>query len=173
MPALEPFVRSRWAHYAPDLLSTDPAYVHAHVTALGPFLPHLDAVTKVTLARIAADTTPFDVLLGEVEAFPDGVVHLVPEPAQGFLDLTARLIAAFPQCPPYAGAFPDSRPHLTLDALSEQVSVASTRAALGPLLPVRCRAERLDLAWYENGGTRLLASWALAGAGPRTRPGIG
>lgn len=161
VPALEPFVRSRWAHYDPALVSADPAYVHAHVTALGPFLPRLDAAAEALVAEIAAGTAAFAFTLDRVAAYPDGVVHLAPVPERGFLQLTDRLVAAFPQCPPYAGAFPGSRPHLTLDALSEEVSLTSTAAALGSLLPVRCRAERLDLAWYEPGGTRLLRSWPL------------
>lgn len=161
VPALEAFVRSRWAHYDPALVSAHPAYVHAHVTALGPFLPHLDPAAEAAVAQVAAGTAAFAFTLAEVAAFPDGVVHLAPSPDRGFAALTDRLVAAFPQCPPYAGAFPGSRPHLTLDALSPGVSVASTRAALAALLPVRCRAERLDLAWYEPGGTRLLCSWPL------------
>jgi hypothetical protein len=39
VPGLEAFVRARTEHYDRDYVSPDPHFVHAHVTALGPFLP--------------------------------------------------------------------------------------------------------------------------------------
>ncbi|MEI5675897.1 MULTISPECIES: 2'-5' RNA ligase family protein [unclassified Nocardioides] len=161
VPELEEFVRGRHAHYDPGFVSADPAFVHAHVTALGPFLPSLDRHARERLATVVAGTAPFEVVLERVATFPDGIIHLVPEPARPFQDLTRRLFAAFPECPPYAGAYDEVRPHLTLDLRSAEVSEASTRAALADLLPVRCRAERLDLAWWADGDCRLLESWRL------------
>ena len=102
--------------------------------------------------------------MAELDTFPNGIVHLLPEPAKPFADLTARLWAAFPQCPPYAGRFGDVVPHLTLDALSEDVTEESTRDLVGAHVPAHCRAERLDLAWYEPGGCRVLHSWRLGDA---------
>lgn len=163
VPELEPFVRARTEHYDTDWLSSDPAFVHAHVTALGPFLPRpaLGPATIAEIERIARVTGPFEFTLAELDTFPNGIIHLVPEPEDPFRDLTARLWAAFPQCPPYAGQFPDVRPHLTLDARSDEVSAPSTRALLGDLVPATCRAEQLDLAWYEAGNCRILHSWRL------------
>lgn len=163
VPELEPFVRSRTEHYDTDWLSADPSFVHAHVTALGPFLPRneLHASTLASVTRIASETGPFEFKLSVIDTFPNGIIHLVPEPEDPFRTLTARLWAAFPDCPPYAGEFGDVRPHLTLDARSEDVSEASTRELLGGLVPVRCVAERLDLAWYEAGDCHLVRSWAL------------
>ncbi|XGX80237.1 hypothetical protein LQK93_03067 [Terrabacter sp. BE26] len=163
MPQLEPFVLARTRHYDADYASGDPGFTHAHVTALGPFLD-LDALTDAALAEVggvAAATEPFDFALEAVDTFPNGIVHLLPEPSAHFAALTAALWSAFPQCPPYAGAFADVVPHLTLDALSDDVTEASTRALVSRHVPVRCRAERLDLAWYEPGGCRLLHSWRL------------
>ena len=57
-----------------------------------------------TVAEIACTTMHFDFTLAQLDTFPNGIVHLLPEPAEPFADLTARLWAAFPQCPPYAGA---------------------------------------------------------------------
>ena len=62
-----------------------------------------------------------------------------------------------------AGRFAEVRPHLTLDARADTVSEESTRALLGDLVPARCRAERLDLAWYQPGACRVLRSWELPG----------
>ncbi|EWT00995.1 hypothetical protein N865_12310 [Intrasporangium oryzae NRRL B-24470] len=167
VPQLETFVRARTAHYDADYVSADPDYVHAHVTALGPFLPPeaIGGPERDSILEILRETEPFEFVLARVATFPNGIIHLVPEPEEPFRRLTARLARAFPQCPPYAGQFPDVRPHLTLDAVSDSVSdsvsEASTRRLLGELVPARCRAERLDLAWYEQGGCRVLASWPL------------
>lgn len=166
VPALEPFVIERHRHYDKAYVSSDPAFVHAHVTALGPFLPPervTEAVVR-TVDEIACATAPFDFTLQRVETFPNGIVHLLPEPGDGFRALTTALSQAFPQFPPYGGAFPDPVPHLTLDALSRSVSESSTRRAVGPWVPVACRAERLDLAWYEPHRCRVLRSWRLGGS---------
>ena len=161
VPELEGFVRERTAHHDARFVSSDPAFCHAHVTALGPFLPELDDGAAATVAEIAADTAPFYFLLDRVATFPDGVIHLVPDPEAPFRALTARLAGEFPQCPPYGGRFDDVRPHLTLDATIDGVDETTARSALASLLPAACRAERLDLAWWEAGGCRVLRSWPL------------
>ncbi|GAA2742640.1 2'-5' RNA ligase family protein [Terrabacter aerolatus] len=163
VPELEPFVVARTRHYDTDYVSADPAFVHAHVTALAPFLDR-DALTQEAVdlvAEIARTTSPFTFALEIVSTFPNGIVHLLPDPAAPFAALTADLWRAFPQCPPYAGRFGDVVPHLTLDALSDTVTEASTRGLVDAHVPVRCRAERLDLAWYEPGACRILHSWPL------------
>ena len=166
VPALEPFVLERHRHYDEAYVSSDPAFVHAHVTALGPFLPPQEVTDEVvrTIAEIACGTTPFDFDLEQVATFPNGIVHLLPKPGDAFRALTTALARAFPQCPPYTGAFPDPVPHLTLDALSEAVTESSTRRAVRPYVPATCRAERLDLAWYEPHRCHVVRSWRLGGA---------
>ena len=163
VPELEPFVSARTAHYDRDYVSADPAFVHAHVTALGPFLGEA-SLTDAALDRVSeivSRTEPFDFVLESVGTFPNGIVHLLPEPSAPFAALTAQLWEAFPQCPPYAGAFADVVPHLTLDALSSDVTQHSTHQLVAVHLPARCRAEHLDLAWYEPGRCRVLRSWRL------------
>ncbi len=172
VPELEPFVRGRWAHYEPGWVSRDPAFTHAHITALAPYLREPTSGDLARVAAIAATTVPFDYDLREVRAFPDGCLHLAPEPAAPFAALTQALWEAFPRCPPYAGAY-DVVPHLTLDQRSGTVSGASTRALLGDLLPARCRADRLELHWYQEQGCRVLADWKLAGGGSAGGPQIG
>lgn len=168
VPELEWFVRERTRHYDASFLSPDPAFVHAHVTLLAPFL---DAATPHDLDRvgeIAARTSPFDFELTALGAFPDGTIRLLPEPSTPFSQLTRRLIAAFPQCPPYDGRFADPVPHLTLDrcseapgeAAGETVSVNSVRARVGAL-PIRCRADRVALHRYANHDCRVLEEWKL------------
>ncbi|SDT63001.1 2'-5' RNA ligase family protein [Jiangella sp. DSM 45060] len=161
VPALETFVRGRFEHYDRAYVSPDPAFTHAHITALAPFLPAPDPAALDTVAAIAAAASPITFTLRRLETFPNGIVYLAPEPADPFRALTEALVAAFPQCPPYGGEFPDVVPHLTLDQLSADVSVASTRDALGGTVPVTCVADRVDLAWYQPERSRLLASFAL------------
>ena len=160
---LEPFVRARTQYYDPAYVSTDAAFVHAHVTVLGPFLTPdlLDKHALATISEIASATASFEFIVEKISTFPNGVVHLVPEPDEPFRLLTATLCDAFPECPPYAGAFPDVVPHVTLDALSGEVTEDSTREAVSPWLPARCWADRLDLAWYEPRRSHVVRSWRL------------
>ena len=168
VPELETFVRERTVHYDADYVSADPRFVHAHITALGPFAPRgaLDGAALAGVAGIASATAPFDFTLATVDTFPNGIVHLVPEPAVPFRELTALLWRAFPDFPPYAGQFADIVPHLTLDALSPWVTEESTRRLVARHMPAHCRAERLDLVWYEPGNCHVLGSWPLGGASP-------
>lgn len=168
VPPLEAFVRARTAHYDPAWLSADPTFGHAHVTVLGPFVPpaSITASTLSVISEIACGTAPFTFVLRRVDTFPNGIIHLLPEPEEPFRDLTRRVCAAFPAYPPYAGEFPSPRPHLTLDARSETVSAQTTAASLGGQVPAACRADRLDLALWQQNGCRVLASWAFSG---RTR----
>ena len=167
VPELEPFVRSRWAHYDPSLVSTDPGFTHAHITLLAPYLPAPTYDDLSLVAAVAARTPAFGFELAEVAAFPDGIVHLRPEPAEPFAGLTARLWEAFPECPPYAGEFADVEPHLTLDRIGPGVTLESTRSALDGVLPVTCVAERIELHWYETGGCHVQQRWSLADANLR------
>ncbi|MEQ6901429.1 2'-5' RNA ligase family protein [Nocardioides sp. YIM 152588] len=162
VPALEPFVRSRWAHYEPAWVSADPAFTHAHVTALAPWREAPDPQALATVARVAAATPAFGFALTGVEAFPDGTIHTPPEPAAPFAELTARLWAAFPDCPPYAGEFADVVPHLTLDRASTGVDVDSVRVGLGATLPAACVAEALEWHWYDEGDCHVRARWPFA-----------
>lgn len=161
VPQLEEFVRGRHAHYDPGFVSADPAFTHAHVTVLGPFLPVPEADALARVSTVLAETEPFDFVLARAATFADGIIHLVPEPGRPFQDLTIRLFAAFPECPPYAGAHDEVLPHLTLDLAAGPVTEASTLAALGDAVPARCRADRVDLAWWAECDCRLLDSWRL------------
>lgn len=155
---------ARTRHYDASFVSEDPRFAHAHITALGPFDPDPDAATLAEIGEIAAATPAIDVTLERIEVFPDGIIHLAPDPAAPFEQLTARLVEKFPDYPPYAGIHgPTVAPHLTLDALSDVVTIASTRSLLGGVLPTECRIDRLQLAWWQSDGCRVLAEWSLGG----------
>lgn len=172
VPAFEPFVRARWEHYDPTWTSRDPAFVHAHITVLSPFVTEPTAADLATAAGLAAGARPTEVRFEQVAAFPDGILHVVPDPVAPFAALTAAAESAFPQCPPYEGRFDELVPHLTLDHEMTGQSVDSVTAALadssiGPL-PLTARVEHLDLQWYAEGECRLMARWRL-GSGLRLR----
>lgn len=159
VPALQPFVRDRTARYDASFLSTDPAFVNAHITLLGPWLGEPGHDDLATVGRIVAAEPAFEFRLTHVESFPDGVLHLPPAPDEPFRRLTAALAAAFPQTPPYAGEFPDTVPHLTLDHASTGATVGSLTAELS--LPETARAERVDLQWWANHDCHVRATWPL------------
>ncbi len=154
---------ARTRHYDEGFLSADPRFAHAHITALGPFLADPSISDLARVAEIAAATAPVDAALQTLGQFGDGIIYVCPEPQAPFLDLTARLVEAFPTCPPYAGAYPRVVPHLTLDLASDAVDLPSTRRLLGAAVPTRTRVRELQLAWYESGDCRVLASWKLGG----------
>ena len=93
VPVLEGFIRARWEHYAPDLVSRDPAFTHAHVTVLAPYLDEPSAADLALVGEIVASTPAFEFGLDEMETFPDGIIHARPEPAAPFSRLTAQLCA--------------------------------------------------------------------------------
>jgi len=159
VPGVEDFVVGRTLRYDASFHSRDPRFVHAHLTLLGPWLSAPDERDLAIVGDLAAAAEPFDYRLDEVAVFPEGIIHLVPEPAEPFAALTKALVAAFPECPPYAGAFPDSVPHVTLDREAPGISAASVRAELP--LPVDGRATRIDLQWWDNDDCHVMASWPL------------
>jgi len=164
VPALEEWVRERTAHYDAGFVSADPRFAHAHITALGPFDPSPSAAALATIARLAGATAPMRVRLADLAQFPNGIIHLVPAPGDRLRDLTARLVAAFPDWPPYGGEFGhDVQPHLTVDAASDEVSLTTTAALLADVLPVEVLLDRLQLAWWESGDCRVLHEWWLGG----------
>ena len=166
VPALDAFVRARTARDDASFVSTDPRVVHAHVTVLGPWLGEPTPDDLAAVADVVATEPAFDVVFARVAQFPDGLLHLLPEPAEPFARLTALLAERFPQTPPYAGRYADPVPHLTLDHRLTGASVASVLADLGELVPVRTRAERVDLQWWANHDCHLRQSWRLGSTRP-------
>jgi len=162
VPELETFVRERTAHYDASFVSADPAFVHAHITALGPFLDDASEAELAVVGEIARRTPAFDFTLDRMAELAHGILSLLPDPGEPFRELTRALVAAFPQCPPYGGAFPEPVPHLTLDRRADGIDLASVRLALGDAVPARCRADRLVLARYANHDCRVLTEWKLA-----------
>lgn len=89
--------------------------VPAHITVLAPFMAP-ESVTESVLAQISLafrGVAAFEFLLDRVGRFPK-TTYLVPEPPGPFIELTNRLVRAFPAYPPYGGEFATIVPHLTV-----------------------------------------------------------
>ncbi len=143
--AAEPVV----AEHRRRLDPSAPWGVPAHVTVLVPFVPPA-AIDDDVLARLAAalaTVDAFDCVFARCAWFDDRVLWLAPEPAAPFCALTAAVVAAFPDHPPYGGAFDDVVPHLTvgerLRATPADLRTAEAAVALG--LPVHARIDRVLL----------------------------
>jgi hypothetical protein len=90
--------------------------VPAHVTALFPFVP-VDALDEAVLTMVAGvidQAGQFDYAFTTTAWFDDDVMWLAPEEPAPFRELTTRLAGAFPEHPPYEGAFAEVVPHLTV-----------------------------------------------------------
>jgi hypothetical protein len=89
--------------------------VPAHVTVLFPFMPRerIDAAALERARAAMVGIGAFRFRLGAIRRFP-GTLCLAPEPAAPFIALTEALARAFPDYPPYRGAFPTIVPHLTV-----------------------------------------------------------
>ncbi|TQL68540.1 2'-5' RNA ligase superfamily protein [Nocardioides albertanoniae] len=160
VPELEAYVLERTRHYDDSFVSTDPAFVHAHITLLAPFVPAPSDADLELVGKIASAAASWTYTLADVEMSAGGNIHLAPEAAEPFAALTAELCAAFPQCPPYEGRFAPV-PHLTVDHVAGGADLDSTRTLLARVLPARCHADRISLQWYANHGCRLIAEWPL------------
>lgn len=88
----------------------------AHVTVLTPFVPVAlwDERHARRLRAALASDRPFEARFRRPGRFGETTVFLVPEPEDVFRDLSRRVAAAFPEYPPYGGAFSEVLPHLTL-----------------------------------------------------------
>lgn len=87
-----------------------------HVTVLYPFMPEASRDRSVVerLEATFAALAPFAVRFGRVGWFDERVVYLAPEPADRFVELTMAAEVAFPDFPPYGGAYATVVPHLTV-----------------------------------------------------------
>ncbi len=167
VPALEGWVRARSAHYDPAYVSSDPTFAHAHLTLLSPFFSaaELSDDVRSRVGEVLSRHSPFRVRLERVDVFPDGIIHLVPQPSTPLSRITADLMTTFPGHPPYAGRYGDVRPHLTLDRAAPGVDVATTRRSLGEALPAHADIDEALLSWYEQDGCRTIARWPLGDGG--------
>ena len=130
----------------------------AHVTVVAPFAPPAGLTAPVLdrLEAIFAGLDPFDVVFPRVGWFDRRVVYLAPEPRAPLVEMTGRVVSAFPAYPPYGGQFDEVVPHCT-------VGEGGLRARLGlewaawraeRRLPVRSRVAAVELMTIGEGPSR-------------------
>jgi 2'-5' RNA ligase len=134
--------------------------VPAHVTILYPFLPpdRLVPTVRTQLEALAADVEPFDVRFATVGRFPN-VIYLVPEPAAPFVALTSAVVANFPGCLPYGGAFDEVIPHMTL-VESKTVPLDDIARAAASALPFERHVSTMEVI-VERPDGRWHARWRI------------
>lgn len=154
----ETIVRQRVMQVTPELLPRDQS-LSAHITLLAPFLPiaEIDDGVISELERCFADVLPFSFTLTEVCEFPGGVTYLAPDPASTFRRITQELHRAFPEFPPYGGAFDEVVPHLTVP-LAPGEDTDALRIAVHRLLPLTSHAIEAALVHVEPHETHVIAT---------------
>jgi 2'-5' RNA ligase superfamily protein len=154
VPEAEPVV----GRYRAQLDQSAARGVPAHITVLYPFLApeRIDTSTLDRLAEAVRPVPGFDCTLTRVAWFDQDVVWLTPEPDSPFRTLTRRVLAAFPNHPPYGGAFADPIPHLTVGHQAPLDVLRAAAEAIEPQLPIRTTVRSVRLI---QGTPLLSASW--------------
>lgn len=128
--------------YAPETLIRVPA----HITLMFPFVSHeLLDVAAQTLHSICTNIEPFEITLAGYGQFPR-TVFMQPTNPEPIKAVFRKIYAAFPECPPYGGAFGDDiHPHVTVGEFKNE---DQQRTVLLPdYAPITFRADRLHLVY--------------------------
>jgi 2'-5' RNA ligase len=165
IPAAEPLV----GHHRRRLDASAALGVPAHVTVLGPFIKPTE-IDQNVLARLAAavqSVGPFSCSFDRTRWFGEEVLWLEPVPAEPFRRLTIAVWDAFPDCPPYGGAYDAIVPHLTIAdrAADRLVEVQAVETAVSSGLPVAASVDHVLLM----GGSAAADSWRVLFDIPLTR----
>jgi len=159
--ALVPEAESLVGNYRQRLDASAVWGVPAHVTVLLPFIaPHeVDEQVLATLTAAVVSVPAFDCRFTQARWFGHDVLYLAPEPSQSFGELTAAVWRAFPQYPPYGGAYEDVVPHLTVAdrRLADRPTLQAAESAVQAGLPVTARIGQAVLV----AGTQAPASWRV------------
>ncbi len=120
-----------------------------HITLLWPWLaapvPE-EAIDR--LRRVVGGVQRVELAFCGVGRFP-GVVYLEPEPRTFVDDLVARLVTAFPETPPYGGAFGSAPvPHLTVATSADERVLDAIELRLQALIedPLRLVVDRVSIS---------------------------
>ena len=155
VPAVEPLV----ARYRDRFDAAAGWGVPAHITVLYPFVEPsaLDGRVIAALDTIFRSATEFDCQFNNAGWFDTDVLWLEPEPAAPFRALTAAVLKAFPEYPPYCGIHDDVIPHLTVGErrLAELSALQDAERAVRRGLPITARVTQVLLV----AGTSEANSW--------------
>jgi 2'-5' RNA ligase len=138
VPAAEPVV----GHFRGQLDGNALLGIPAHITILAPFMPanRIDAGTLADLEGLASGTPSFDFLLDRTAWFGTSVLWVGPADPRPFRDLTDRVVAAFPEFPPFQGQFDEVVPHLTVGYDRNLDEMRHAEQVIDANLPIAARA---------------------------------
>ena len=135
-----------------------------HVTVLVPWVAEPTDTDMARLRSAVSAVEPFELSFPTAGQFPNGTTWLKPEPFDTVLSLLQSVFAAFPECPPYGGEFPDAQPHLTISSSAQggpavvaeaQAALAATPAPTVLLTELGLWREDPDGAWHQFGAVPL------------------
>lgn len=141
--------------------------VPAHITILFPFMePGLvDSSVRRRLSILFKRFSPFRCVLHRVGRFPS-TAYLAPAFPEPFAELTMAVARAFPEYPPYGGAYSSVIPHLTVahgDASSADSVERELRADIERNGPVSSHCGSVRLLENSSGQWREMHEFALVG----------
>lgn len=136
----------------------------AHITVLFPFLSieRIGGEGVHTLRRLFAATPALSLRLSQFGSFPH-VLFLRPEPATPLVGLTRRVVERWPQAPPYAGAFAEVVPHLTVAMDVDDAAAVHIRAEIERALPIDTVVSEAWLMAYTGGRWSPVETFSLGG----------
>ncbi len=142
----------------------------AHLTVLYPFVPPTDLDQSIlsTLRTVATKVRPFEGEFDDFGWFADPVVWLGTSQRSLFGSLIREMMNAFPECPPYGGAFDEIIPHVTIGESNEADLLRAAIDAIRPQLPLKSMVTSLSLME----GSTAAGSWRVLERVPlgSTRP---
>ena len=162
VPEAEPIV-GRWRRrYTPSGAAGMPA----HVTLLVPFIDS-DALSADAIGgvdEVLARFGPVELTLAATAYFegPPMVLYLEPVPVAPFRAMTAALVSAFPEHPPYGGAHVRIVPHLTVATRLAPERLAEIETEVAAALPISARPGEAWLMEYADEAWRLRNRFAFA-----------
>ena len=137
----------------------------AHLTLLYPFVPPADVDRSVRsrLEAVAMSVSPFDAVFDGFGWFADRVLWLAPSQPETFTSVILQLVDAFPECPPYGGAFEEVIPHVTIGDGGHVELLRAAANAIRPWLPLETTVAALTLmeGSTEPGSWRVVERVAL------------
>jgi 2'-5' RNA ligase len=140
----------------------------AHITLLIPFTDGdaLSADRIGAVEEVLARFGPIELALGSTAYFegPPMVLYLEPVPAAPFRAMTAALVSAFPEHPPYGDAHARIVPHLTVATRLKPDRLAAIEAEVAAALPISARPDEAWLMEYADDAWRLRNRFAFAAA---------
>jgi len=119
----------------------------AHITVVAPFAEpsEIDEATLTSLTSVLGKVSAFSFALSDIGWFGRKVTYLAPDPAGPFVELTTRVVSAFPSYVPYGGEFAEVVPHLTVGEGALHTRLRRATRQLHEQLPVPARAHEVWL----------------------------